>query len=431
MVIQLAPGTYRDATGEQFPLRLDDGIILQGDRSSQGVTTQIIHESRANRGIQTAAIRLQGDSQVRGVTVTTPHRGGIGILVDAGRPEIRHNTFINNFGAGVVVIGSSTPTIADNTFAYQYSAWLAQSEAGILVQDQAGGLIADNDIEGMETGIVVQDQARPRLQNNSIRKNANYGVWVQDQARPNLGTQSQPGRNLIQENEIYDIYNQTAIAIPVHGNRLGIARIEGAVDYDVVGVSSDMTFPDIDDHWADDYINALARRGVLRDFGTSFAPNATVTRLEFARMLSRAFNQPLERSAPRFADVTPNSPGYTAIQSAYQMGFMSGNMDGNFRPNDPISRVEVMIALASGLGYDPTDLASLRVYRDRAEIPTMAQAQVAAATENEIVVSYPDPDWLYPNTAATRGDVAAMVYQAIASTGDAPAIASPYGVQAP
>ncbi len=189
-------------------------------------------------------------------------------------------------------------------------------------------------------------------------------------------------------------------------------------------------FSDVRGHWAQDYIRALANRGIISGFpdGT-FRPSQPVTRAQFSAIVTKAFNSAKERDALRFEDVPSDYWGWSAVRDAYETGFMSGYPDGSFRPEQNIPRVQVLVALANGL-----DLArnagqgGVGLYRDAARIPDYARVSVAAATNSGIVVNYPNVSVLNPNQSATRADVAAFVYQSLVNRGRAQEIDSPYGV---
>jgi S-layer homology domain len=56
-------------------------------------------------------------------------------------------------------------------------------------------------------------------------------------------------------------------------------------------------------------------------------------------------------------------------------------------------------------------------YEDADQIPQEAIADVAAATRAGIVVNYPNPRLLNPNQPASRGEVAALIHQALVTQG--------------
>jgi S-layer homology domain len=192
--------------------------------------------------------------------------------------------------------------------------------------------------------------------------------------------------------------------------------------------SNSVSFSDVSsNYWAEDFISELANRGIIRGFpdGT-FRPNELVTRAQFAAMVRQAFEKSPTRSAINFVDVPSNYWAYSAIQEAYTIGFLSGYPGNVFNPGQNIPRAQVLVSLANGLGYTSNGTNSLGVYRDAAEIPNYAQGSIAAATQRSIVVNYPNVEFLNPNREATRAEVAAFIYQALVSTGNATALSSPY-----
>jgi hypothetical protein len=181
------------------------------------------------------------------------------------------------------------------------------------------------------------------------------------------------------------------------------------------------------DYWAQPYIERLATEEIIAGFpdGT-FQPSQPVTRAQFAAIVRQAFNQNRTRSAPNFGDVPANYWASPAIADAYAQGFMSGYPNGTFRPEQQIPRVQAIVSLANGLGFSPNSPVDqvLNTYRDASQIPEYAESPVAAATENDMVVSYPDVNRLQPAGVTTRAEVAAFIYQALVAQGQLPALDS-------
>lgn len=184
------------------------------------------------------------------------------------------------------------------------------------------------------------------------------------------------------------------------------------------------------DYWATPFIQALAQRNVIAGFpdGT-FKPNQAVTRAQFAAMIQKAFNQNSVRQLPAggFSDVPANFWAADAIREAYETGFMSGYPGNVFLPNQQIPRVQAIVAITSGLGLTSNDNASNVLntyYSDAAGIPSYAVNSVAAATQANIVVNYPEVKQLNPQQSLTRAEAAAILYQALVRQGQAQPIAS-------
>ncbi|WP_055075659.1 S-layer homology domain-containing protein [Pseudanabaena sp. 'Roaring Creek'] len=190
------------------------------------------------------------------------------------------------------------------------------------------------------------------------------------------------------------------------------------------------TFNDVPTgYWAQTFIQELAARDIIKGFPDGgFRPNDPVTRAQFAAMLSKAVNKAPVRGSVTFVDVSSTYWAAPAIQKSYTTGFMSGYPGNVFEPTQNIPRVQILVSLANGLSYSasqPTE-TTLQTYADASGIPNYARNSVAAATENRLVVNYPNVQFLNPNQTATRAEVAAFIYQALVRSGQANAIASPY-----
>lgn len=181
-------------------------------------------------------------------------------------------------------------------------------------------------------------------------------------------------------------------------------------------------------YWARPYIEQLAQRNIIAGFPNgTFKPTEPVTRAQFAAILRQAFDQSRTREYRSFSDVSSDSWAVPAIKEAYETGFMSGYANGQFRPEQKIPRVQALVSIASGLRLRPDDRsvnASLNQYLDAAQIPEYARPGVAAATQNSIVVNYPNLKYLNPNEVTTRADVAAFIYQALVDQGTLSPLAS-------
>ena len=106
--------------------------------------------------------------------------------------------------------------------------------------------------------------------------------------------------------------------------------------------------PDFQDlgsvEWARTAINGLAMRGMIsgRDQYT-FDPNANITRAEYCQILMGAINALNAKGESTFADVPSTAWYYNAVSVASQLGIVSGYGDGNFGPNDLITRQDMAL----------------------------------------------------------------------------------------
>jgi S-layer homology domain/Putative peptidoglycan binding domain len=176
-------------------------------------------------------------------------------------------------------------------------------------------------------------------------------------------------------------------------------------------------FPDIEGHWAANYITVLSNMGIVKgdDLG-NYRPNSLVTRQQFAQLVIAAFDPVLVTVRPdvRFRDVP--MPARNPITRAYSTGVMSGFDDGTFRPDEGIRRQDVLVSLVTILGTlrsgGSNDLLRLD---DRDTISDYARSSVVLALGHGIVVNQPNARRLNPKAAATRAEVAAILERAIVS----------------
>ena len=451
-VIQLAPGTYNQQSGETFPLLLKPGVTLRGDEATKGQTVQIIgggfYTSRTFAR-QDITILADNGTTIAGVSVTNPNTRGTGVWIESSNPLITNNTFTKSVRDGVFVTGTGNPKIEGNIFVQNTGNGIsvtknAQGEIrnnlfqdtgfGIAIGGASTPLVEGNQIIQNQDGLYISETAKPSLRKNIIQNNKRDGVIATISALPDLGTTENPGGNLIRNNTRYDVYNATATnRITAIGNDIDQQRIKGLVDFQPANVGGATAFVDVPTgYWAKDYIEALASQQIIAGFPDgSFKPNDPVTRAQFAAIITKAFAPPAKRPASQFKDVKSDFWAYAAIQSAYQSQFVSGYPDGTFKPQQQIPRVQALVALASGLNLTADNQNILSFYTDAAQIPKYALNQVAAATAKQLVINYPTVKQLNPNRDATRAEVAAFVYQALVNAGRAQAIASPYVVKVP
>jgi uncharacterized surface protein with fasciclin (FAS1) repeats len=193
--------------------------------------------------------------------------------------------------------------------------------------------------------------------------------------------------------------------------------------------SATTSFSDVSsDYWASPFIQALAQRNIIVGFSDrTFKPEQAVTRAEFAAMIQKAFNQNSVRQLPAggFSDVPTNYWAVAAIQEAYETGFMSGYPQNRFQPNQRIAKVDAIVALGSGLKLTASDTSAVGTYfTDASTIPSYAVEKVAAATNANLIVNYPEIKVLNPQAALTRAEAAAHLYQALVKLGQVQPLAS-------
>lgn len=477
-LIRLAAGTYSRATGERFPLVLGAGVVVLGQETSQGEGIVIMGGGPlADGGIASLTLVLEGQAQLRGVTVQNPE--GIGILVRSAEPIIRACNLCFSGQTGILVTGLAQPLIMNSriesipgtgiNFTQQAkgevrNCLVQRCGVGLQVVESAAPLLLANQLTDNQTGLRVGGTASPVLRQNRLSQNQQTGLLVVDQAHPDLGQPTDPANNTLRYNGQADLRNDSSTVLLAVGNDLLPQTIVGPITLapshqpdpaavpvtlldqaEISGVAAGATpapiasavpvtpaasnrpspFPDLQGHWAAPYVEALADRKLIKGFedGT-YHPDASLNRAQFAALVANSYRTvPVVRAKVEFTDVPTSFWAYQAIHLAQQRGFVGGYPDHTYRPDQPITRVQAMVAVATGLQLPGAGASILNSYGDRAQIPSYGINALAAATQAGLVVNYPDPSQLRPQEPITRAEMAALIYQGLVAGGQAPRLA--------
>ena len=169
------------------------------------------------------------------------------------------------------------------------------------------------------------------------------------------------------------------------------------------------TLNDISQHWAKSYVERLVTSGVLSGYPDStFKPDNTITRAEFARIMFLALKLPTSNTGTDFKDWTGTAAwARTGIAAAVKAGIINGYDDGTFRPDQPISRAEmaVIIMRAKNAGASSGNAVS---FSDSNQIPVWALPYVQEAVQLKIITGK-DNNQFKPNDQATRAEAACML----------------------
>jgi len=484
-VIRLKAGLYTAASGEQFPLVVPAGCELVGEAGSDRPATVVQgsgHWQTPNLGTQSVSCILRDGAELKEITVMNTQSRGVGIWIEAGRTSLRRVTVLNCPHYGVVISGQALPTIQDSTVEECELAGIAffargkgelervtcrGNGDGVLVQEAAAPLIQNCQLEQNTGGLAIAGTANPVLRQNRILRNRTYGIQLTDRSTADLGQSQDPGRNVVRQNGQVDIDNKTGRSLVACGNDLVPQGLRGAVDLvastipdpsavppllfeqlatlppttspepepsepsESIEVSGSEQFRDMRQHWAGPFVDGLVQADAAAGFDNgTFRPDQAVTRAEFAAFVLASFpDRPHRRPAVRFRDVPADFWGREALTQAQQTGFLSGFPDNTMRPQQPMTRIQAIVALVNGLGLTGGRVDDIGLYRDRAQVPSYAVESLATATQQRLVVNYPDPLTLRPLETLTRGEVSALVYQGRVAIGQSAAIASPYIVR--
>lgn len=162
-------------------------------------------------------------------------------------------------------------------------------------------------------------------------------------------------------------------------------------------------FTDVNDSgWSGTAINTLAHLKIISGDGNGkFRPGDNISRQEVVAIFARFFEQ--QSGTVPFTDVTQNW-AYTSIVTAYVKGWIAGDGNGKFRPNDPIKRAEVTIIANRVLERTGDGFAADRGTQKFKDVPSTHGAYLditEAATP--VVVTEPPETTTYVKTTAVDG----------------------------
>lgn len=159
---------------------------------------------------------------------------------------------------------------------------------------------------------------------------------------------------------------------------------------------------DIQGHWAQNTINKWVDKGDISGYpdGT-FRPNNMITRAEFVVLVNNAMGYTKSGYA-YFSDVPNHYWGKNAIQTGVAAGYISGDGNGIFRPNDPVTRQEAAAMISRILDLKQNESRAYR-YTDSYAISNWAKGVVGAVSDAGIMAGYPDGSF-GPNRVLTRAE---------------------------
>jgi len=170
---------------------------------------------------------------------------------------------------------------------------------------------------------------------------------------------------------------------------------------------------DITEHWAAAQVNFFLEKGIIQGYeDNTFKPDNEITRAEFVAVLNRALGL-TAKDVNNFTDVSSDSWYAGDIEKAKAAAYISGYEDGTFKPDNPITRVEVAKILSAVLKLRNYEAAAkLNGYQDAGNIPQWGKESLNSAVIEKYFQGYPD-NTIRPLNAISRAEAVTVLYQAL------------------
>ncbi len=177
---------------------------------------------------------------------------------------------------------------------------------------------------------------------------------------------------------------------------------------------NNVTFADIEKHWAQKNIEFLAAREIIKGKAANvFDPDGQVTRAEFVTMLANSMDDITVAGAASagFDDVAAAAWFADFVNWAVAKGIVSGYGDGKFGPNDLITREQMAVMADKFLQAMQADLNVVKdasQFTDQDKINSWAAASVSKMQQAGIINGRTDGSFA-PQGTSTRAEAATVI----------------------
>lgn len=182
----------------------------------------------------------------------------------------------------------------------------------------------------------------------------------------------------------------------INGNKVNIGGTSTSTPNSTTSLS------DIKGHWAESSIKDFVSKGYVGGYSNgTFKPNNNITRAEFVVMVNNYFG--LTKSSGKVFSDTKNHWAKTAIDIAVTNGVCNGKTATEFKPNDYITREQVAVMLSNYKKLTDKNHEEIYKFTDKAQISSYAKDSVEGVVERGYMSGYSDGNFK-PNNKITRAE---------------------------
>ena len=165
-------------------------------------------------------------------------------------------------------------------------------------------------------------------------------------------------------------------------------------------------YSDMPTGWSNAAMTYAVNNGYIKGSNGKLNPQGLATRAQVASIFARVLKLENKADLSSYTDVNASQWYYDDLAKAVDAGLFKGS-DNKLRPNDNITREEVMAIIARA--YDLTgENANLSAFTDGSDVSSWAVNAVSALVENDIVNG--SNGKLNPKNNITREEFAQLLY---------------------
>ena len=175
----------------------------------------------------------------------------------------------------------------------------------------------------------------------------------------------------------------------------------------VLNVNIVFAYTDTEGHWAEKKINELSLNGIISGYADgSFKPNNNMTRAELVTVLNRLLGNKIENT--RYVpDISVKDWFYSEIRKGIESGFIEGDASGSVRPNDLITREEAICMIQRAIvPFGKYEVVPS--FADYDQVSSWAKDSINAFVYNKYISGYQD-NTIKPKNNITRAEVITLI----------------------
>ncbi len=184
-----------------------------------------------------------------------------------------------------------------------------------------------------------------------------------------------------------------------------------------ISAFAQQTTNDYSKHWAGEQIKSFLDKGFITvDKDGNFKPDNSITRGDFAAIANKSFNF-TEKDETNFKDIKSSDTYYNDISIAKKAGYFVGLPDGTVLPKGYMSRQEFALIISRLLKLDITRyITEASNFKDAATIPNWSKGAIGAVAKVGYMLGEPG-NTFNPKGTVTRAQAVAVLERCYLSGG--------------